>query len=58
MDNLLQTVTASDARARFGELLNLVYYRGATIIVTKMGKPVVKITKIDGLKHNKRLSKT
>lgn len=47
MNSLLQTVTASDARARFGELVDSVYYNNATILVLKMGKPVAKITKAD-----------
>lgn len=47
MDTLLQTVTMSDARARFAELVNLAFYNNATIVVTRMDKPTVKITKVD-----------
>lgn len=40
---MMKTVTAYEARTRLGELLNLVYYRGDTIIIEKMGKPMGKL---------------
>lgn len=45
--SLIQTVSATDARARFNELMNLAYYNNATIVVTRMDKPTVKITRAD-----------
>jgi prevent-host-death family protein len=43
---MLKTVSAYEARTNLGELLNLVYYKGIEVVVEKMGKPVVKITRI------------
>jgi antitoxin (DNA-binding transcriptional repressor) of toxin-antitoxin stability system len=50
-----KTVSAYDARTRFGEMINLAYYQGMEIIVEKMGKPMVKITKVtaDEVKPNR-----
>lgn len=39
------TVSAYRARTNFGEILNLVYYRGDEVVVERKGKPVVKIVK-------------
>jgi|GEM_PF-3056610 len=44
---MTKTVSAYEARTKLGELMNLVYYKNIDIIVEKMGKPIVKITKID-----------
>lgn len=52
---MTKTVSAYEARTNLGELLNLVYYKGDTVIIEKMGKPMVKLTKIDTLK--KRVGK-
>lgn len=43
----MRTVSAYDARVRFGELLNEVYYRDEEIIVERKGKPMVKISKVE-----------
>lgn len=44
------TVSAYRARTNFGEILNLVYYRGDEVVVERKGKPVVKIIKFaDGM---------
>lgn len=40
---MTKTVTAYEARTKLGELLNLVYYKGDTIIIKKMGKPMGKL---------------
>ena len=46
----MKTVSAYDARIRFGELLNEVYYRGEEVIVERKGKPMVKISRIESTK--------
>lgn len=46
----MKTVSAYDARIRFGELLNEVYYRGEEVIVERKGRAMVKISKIEGPK--------
>lgn len=43
----MRTVSAYDARVRFGELLNEVYYRDEEIIVERKGKPMVKISRVE-----------
>lgn len=43
---MTKTVSAYEARTKFGELLNLVHYKGDTIIIEKMGKPMVKLVPI------------
>lgn len=43
----MKTISAYDARVRFGELLNEVYYKGEEVIVERKGKPMVKISKIE-----------
>lgn len=52
---MLKTVSAYEARTNFGELLNLAYYSNYEIVVEKMGKPMVKITKANR-PSNKTLS--
>lgn len=52
---MTKTVSAYEARTKLGELMNLVYYNNIDIIVEKMGKPIVRITKID--KNEDLLSK-
>ncbi|MFN4212773.1 MAG: type II toxin-antitoxin system Phd/YefM family antitoxin [Microgenomates group bacterium] len=42
--------SAYEARNKFGEILNLVYYQGAEIIVEKMKKPIVKIVPLPDVK--------
>lgn len=43
----MKTVSAYNARIRFGELLNEVYYKGEEVVVERKGKPMVKISKIE-----------
>ena len=43
----MRTVSAYDARVRFGELLNEVYYRDEEIIIERKGKPMVKISRVE-----------
>lgn len=43
---MTKTVSAYEARTKLGELMNLVYYNNIDIIVEKMGKPIVRITRI------------
>ncbi|MEK7550299.1 MAG: hypothetical protein AAB535_00735 [Patescibacteria group bacterium] len=42
---MLKTISAYEARKNFGELMNLAYYNNYEIVVEKMGKPMIKITK-------------
>ncbi len=44
---MTKIISAYEARTNFGELLNQVYYQGEEILVTKTGKPMVKIIKAD-----------
>ena len=44
---MTKTVSAYEARTNLGELINLAYYQGAEIVVKRMGKPMVKIVRID-----------
>lgn len=44
---MTKTVSAYEARTNLGELLNLVYYKGDIVIIEKMGKPMVKLTKVE-----------
>lgn len=41
-----QTITATDARDRFADLINRVAYRGEEFVVEKQGKPAALITRI------------
>jgi len=42
-----QTITATQARDRFADLLNLVAYRGEEFVVQRQGKPAALITRLD-----------
>lgn len=42
---MTKIVSAYEARTNFGELLNLVYYQGENVVVTKSGKIMAQITK-------------
>jgi len=44
---MTRRVSAYEARTKLGELMNLVYYRGIEVIVEKMGRPMVKLTRVD-----------
>lgn len=46
----MRTVSAYDARVRFGELLNEVYYQDQEIIIERKGKPMVKISRVENPK--------
>jgi len=52
---MIKTVSAYEARTNLGELLNLVYYKDVEVVVEKMGKPVVRITRIE--KERDKISK-
>lgn len=41
-----QTITATQARDRFAELINRVAYRGEEFVVEKQGKPAALITRL------------
>ena len=43
----MKTISAYNARTRFGELLNEVYYKDEEIVVERKGKPMVKIVKAE-----------
>lgn len=43
---MVKTVSSYEARTNLGELINLAYYQGVEVIVERMGKPMVKITRI------------
>lgn len=43
----MRTISAYDARVRFGELLNEVYYQDEEVIVERKGRPMVKISKFE-----------
>ena len=44
MKPLLKSVAAYKARMNFGELLNEVFYRGATVVITRRGKTVAVVS--------------
>jgi len=44
---MTKTVTAYEARTNFGKIIDRVYYAGDEFIVTKTGRPVVKIIKAE-----------
>lgn len=54
---MTKTVSAYEARTKFGEILNLVYYQNIEIIVEKMGKPLVKIVKVSPLTFEEKVDK-
>lgn len=43
----METVSAYEARVRFGDLLNRVYYGGLPVVVERHGIPLVKITPLN-----------
>ena len=58
---MVNTVTATEARERLGEIINRVLYTGDEFVIEKKGKPVVLITrpktkKIKNSKHKKMTS--
>lgn len=44
--HMRQTVTATQARDRFAELVNRVVYRGEEFVIQKQGKPAALITRL------------
>ena len=53
---MTKVISAYDARTNFGEIISQVYYQNEEIIVTKTGKPMVKIVKADMEKEAKMTS--
>lgn len=54
---MTKTISAYEARTNLGEILNLVYYRGDTVIIEKMGKPMAKLVRIDSSKERAKSRK-
>jgi len=54
---MAKTVSAYEARTKFGEILNLVYYKDMEIIVEKMGKPMIKMIKVSPLTFEEKVAK-
>jgi len=50
----MQTINITEAKAKFSEVVEKALH-GDSIIVTRMGKPVVKITRYEPAKERKRL---
>ena len=42
------TVTAMEARKRFGEILDSAFYRGISTVIERKGKPIAKVVPILG----------
>lgn len=40
------TVTAMEARKRFGEILNSAFYRGISTVIERKGRPIAKVVPI------------
>lgn len=53
-----QTVTATQAREHFADLINRVLYRGEEFVVEKQGKPAALITKLSDDKITKKYTGT
>jgi prevent-host-death family protein len=51
----MTTLSATDARNRFFELLNLAMYRGEEFLVEKDGRPAVRLVPADGKKSSERV---
>lgn len=43
---MTHTVSATNARNNFAEIINRVEYRGETFIIKKQGRPIAKITAV------------
>lgn len=54
IDIVMRIISAYDARTKFGELLNEVYYKGEEVVVERKGKPMVKIVKVKKEKKSKK----
>lgn len=47
------TISATDLKNKVSEVLNRVHFKGEEVIVTKTGKPVVKIVPFSGKNEKK-----
>ncbi|MBM4402563.1 MAG: type II toxin-antitoxin system Phd/YefM family antitoxin [Candidatus Cloacimonetes bacterium] len=54
----METISAYEARVRFGDLLNRVYYGGVSIEIERYGNPIAKLIPPDSTKSNKKTKKT
>lgn len=54
----MNTISATDARNRFFELLNLAMYRGEEFLVEKDGKPAAKVVPADTKKSSEEIKAT
>jgi prevent-host-death family protein len=50
---MLQQIGVTEARGRFGELVDLVRYRGDTVVLVKSGKPAAAIVPFEWLERYK-----
>lgn len=53
----MTTLSATDARNRFFELLNLAMYKGEEFLVEKDGKPAVRLVPVEGKKSSEEVKK-
>lgn len=44
---MTKSISANEARTKFGELMNSVYYNGNEVIVERWGRPMVKVVPFD-----------
>ena len=56
--HMKQTITATEARERFADIINRVMYRGEEFIVQKQGKPAALITRLTDVKITKKYTGT
>lgn len=54
----METISAYEARVKFGDLLNRVYYGRVSIEIERYGNPIAKIIPPDTAKSNKKTKKT
>ena len=48
---MLQQIGVTEARGKFGELVDLVRYRGDTVVLVKSGKPAAAIVPFEWLER-------
>lgn len=53
---MTKIISAYEARVNFGDLMNQVYYGGEEVIVTKTGRPMIRIEKVTDSKPAKQAS--
>ena len=51
---MLQQVGVTEARSKFGELVDLVRYRGDTVVLVKSGKPAAAIVPFEWLERYRK----